>query len=632
MNKNNHYLLILIALLICFCKVKLLAQKSSIINNSLGEVNTRWIDQDLNLINPSLPLSNDQLLQLHFDLVEDSLILKTDRCLSDEQEKKRAFVLQKLKEYKERGIFPVNTFHQEPTPYFVDINNTHCAVAYLLKETGHESLIKNIRENHNNYYINDLVNIYPNLLQWVVENGFAIEEVAWMQPMYYGPTQEIHPVGNDGGFEGKINVMNVSPDESLLYFAGDFNNVDGVASNSIIAWDGNNWISFGDAILGEIFDIHFHNNTMYIAGDFRLNGELEKSNIALWDNGQWTPLQQGNTGAIYTMETYQNKLYIGGAFQTLDDIEMPYLAYYNDEQQQWSNSAPIVENGILTTLSNIFSVNDTVRCFEVFQDILYVGGDFTLTSPYLDHPNVIQHKVKNLAKWYGYIWLDTPNTVIEQVNFMTAIGDSLYLSGPVNSYNQYLFIHSNDTIVDAQPFCWYPDNGKPLSIYGYIYHDQEGYFYGNLKPGSTLGAGGFFHYRSSYNTYLNGNFNDQITAAAVFKGNIYFAGDFDIVFDEPFNRLAYSSWGAPTVNTQEIVPNKNDVIFYTSDKKLIVETTQVESDATINVYTTSGQLMKVFTLKEKMKSTFDLNELTSGIYVFQYKDKFIQQSKMIALF
>ncbi|MBP6335335.1 MAG: T9SS type A sorting domain-containing protein [Bacteroidia bacterium] len=107
--------------------------------------------------------------------------------LSDEQKAKRLECLNFLHEYKLNGVFPKNTFHKEPTPYFIDIFGTACAVGQLIIKSGYESFAKQVSVENNYAYIKELNKLYPGLQTWADVHGFTLSELAWIQPAYQTP-------------------------------------------------------------------------------------------------------------------------------------------------------------------------------------------------------------------------------------------------------------------------------------------------------------------------------------------------------------------------------------------------------------------------------------------------------------
>lgn len=95
---------------------------------------------------------------------------------------KRITLLQLLNEYRLAGRFPVNDTKHQRVPVFIDRNFTHCAVAYLLQQTGHENLAMRIARDDNYAWVKDIHT--DGLLQWQKESGLTVEELKLIQGAY----------------------------------------------------------------------------------------------------------------------------------------------------------------------------------------------------------------------------------------------------------------------------------------------------------------------------------------------------------------------------------------------------------------------------------------------------------------
>ena len=134
--------------------------------------------------------------------------------------------------------------------------------------------------------------------------------------------------------------MRMSEDGSVLYMAGDFTEIDGVSADSIIAWDGENWITLGAGVEGEIFAIATSSqDKIYIGGNFNLYGSATPTNIAFWNGTNWGSLQNGAmNGTVYTLLNNYGELIAGGDFQTIDSKPIKYLAKLsNSANPEWNN-------------------------------------------------------------------------------------------------------------------------------------------------------------------------------------------------------------------------------------------------------------------------------------------------------
>ncbi len=630
LNKTTFKLL-LHPLLFLFSSLGI-CQESLSLRENLKIVNNCWSKPSLNITfdeNLSSTLNEVQLIELHFKHIERILRGKIAADLTAEQKNKRLFCLDKLEEYRKRRTFPKNTFHKKRTPYFVDLFGTHCAVAYLMKETGADQLIAKIKETHNYSYIDELAKEYDEeILKWANEYGFSIEELEWIQPNYGVIHQEVLPMGNGGGANGEVTTMEISPDESALYLAGNFTIIDGVEANSIVGWTGSEWFTLGAGVEGSISDIHFHNNLLYIIGNFKTPGAEEYSSIAYWHNETWIAVTE-YSGNIYAIETYQDRLYVGGSFQYLDGKELPYLAYYDETLDCWSNSSYVYENGELVSLPGIFTVNGIVRTFAVYEDQLFVGGDFTYTSPNVSHPNLLHYDVTGYARWFGYIWIASAEVNMPSVNLLVPTDDELYIIGPFTAGYPSLINYNNGAPYDEGVLMWTLNDDKPPLVHGHLHHNDNLFFYGNLKIGGMFLGNGLFYFDAHMSS---GEFDDQITAATSFKGYLYFAGDFTIAFDDPFNGLARSLWGGEPVATKE-PKEKVDLHLYTSEKHLHIKSKKAIGDSRMNIYDLNGQLHKSILLNEHSNKTIiDLQDLANGLYAFHFISPAIRKSKILPVF
>lgn len=157
--------------------------------SQLCTLNKEWLNNyiDSPILNETDSLNSDHdLIQLHLRLVEKTLRSKSVLHLSSEQKEKRNACLDILHTYWQRGIFPVNLYHQERTPYFIDHLGTACAVGHMVIETGYGDFAKQIQDENNYGYICDLDNQYPILRKWAFIHGFSLNELAWIQPTYGG--------------------------------------------------------------------------------------------------------------------------------------------------------------------------------------------------------------------------------------------------------------------------------------------------------------------------------------------------------------------------------------------------------------------------------------------------------------
>lgn len=204
------------------------------IREQLNQLNTYWVYHrltDTSADEQRLFASDAELIQLHLQLVEKTLRAGSAKALNEEQWKQRLHLLDVLHAYWTAGMFPKNTGHTLRTPYFIDLQGTACAVGQLIISSGGAALARQISQENNNGYISELANIYPRIGDWAAEHGFALEELAWIQPCYTIP--EI------------IDLRNPTcHNASNGYFFPDISQIQGqgVLTKSFYKWQNSAWV------------------------------------------------------------------------------------------------------------------------------------------------------------------------------------------------------------------------------------------------------------------------------------------------------------------------------------------------------------------------------------------------------
>lgn len=126
--------------------------------------------------------SDQELIQAHLTSV--LLILKSNSvpCLNSKQLTSRMHLIEVLDEYRVDGLFPMNYYREERIPVFIDEHNTHCAVGFLIQETGNETLAQKIALTDNYAWIKD-INV-DGVTSWQQASGFSMEELKLIQGAY----------------------------------------------------------------------------------------------------------------------------------------------------------------------------------------------------------------------------------------------------------------------------------------------------------------------------------------------------------------------------------------------------------------------------------------------------------------
>jgi antitoxin component YwqK of YwqJK toxin-antitoxin module len=131
--------------------------------------------------------SDKEYISAHLSTVLPVLYSNPTGGLTNAQLRSRMQLLQLLDNYRLAGRFPVNNSVHQRIPVFIDGHFTHCAVAYLLQQTGHENLALRIAADDNYAWVKDIKT--DGLLQWQQASGLTLEELKLIQGAYdfYNP-------------------------------------------------------------------------------------------------------------------------------------------------------------------------------------------------------------------------------------------------------------------------------------------------------------------------------------------------------------------------------------------------------------------------------------------------------------
>lgn len=127
-------------------------------------------------------LSDKQYIQTHLEFVLLTLKSADLSKLTKDQFEMRMHLIEVLSDYRLQGIFPVNYHRSERIPVFIDEMDRHCAVGYLMKETGFENLARRISKADNYIWVKDLSG--EEVLKWQQMSGFTLEELKLIQGAY----------------------------------------------------------------------------------------------------------------------------------------------------------------------------------------------------------------------------------------------------------------------------------------------------------------------------------------------------------------------------------------------------------------------------------------------------------------
>lgn len=130
----------------------------------------------------------------------------------------RQLQLERLRAYRDRGLFPQNEGHSDhAVPIFVDNHDTACAVGHLMRLAGWEEEVAKIQAANNLVYVPDARD--SAVAKWALTAGVTLEEAAVIQPGY--PYFTEHLLSEFSG-PGEVLVKNGLRYSNFQLMAGNF--------------------------------------------------------------------------------------------------------------------------------------------------------------------------------------------------------------------------------------------------------------------------------------------------------------------------------------------------------------------------------------------------------------------------
>jgi hypothetical protein len=305
--------------------------KDSISYEQLLEVNKYWKGKQNSIEHSYIALTEQERVKLHLQNVVSYLKKQATAHLSAQQIAQRKKHIETLESYTKRGRFPLNHLSNERLPIFIDDQNTHCAVGYLMKESGHEKMAREIADQQLLSYLHDIK--HPDLLSWQKASGLSLDELALIQPTYGPP---IPVCAAPSPIEWK--KIKSTDGEIVSLFSGNFpssiiaviNTERGsqqqLASYSTRTQD---WVKIGDPLDGKILDLKILWGEIYLSV-LMYHEEMPHQLLKLREN-KWQKLAHFN-GSVNAMSVFQNRLYVSGHFSKVNDSISCYLACVDEDE------------------------------------------------------------------------------------------------------------------------------------------------------------------------------------------------------------------------------------------------------------------------------------------------------------
>ena len=104
---------------------------------------------------------------------------------------RRTVQLQRLRNYADAGVFPVNDESSGLLNIFVDEQGRRCAMADLIWQDGEQALVRRTSHTDNALLLGEVTD--GPLMAWILESGLTQSEVAFVQEPDFFISQELPP-------------------------------------------------------------------------------------------------------------------------------------------------------------------------------------------------------------------------------------------------------------------------------------------------------------------------------------------------------------------------------------------------------------------------------------------------------
>lgn len=577
----------------------------------LYEVNQQWEKHQAESPAYEIQFDSDiDRIQFHLSAVAAYLSKNTPPSHFSAQSLQNRFaLLETLKKYANDKKFPKNTHHAARQPYFIDDEGTYCAVGYLMATSDNAKLAQQIKAEHNYDYIADIKT--KGVAEWALDNGFLLNELAWIQPSYAPlfPQHILLPLSN--GTNGAVNIMYPDNYGARLVFAGNFDLLDDFPCLNIGYYQDEQLQCLGTGLSGIINDIFTNSEGVVVVGQLN-NGGINYP-IAIFTNDEWEFIQiPERVGAIGTAS------YSAGPNHSME-ISISHSSIPNQEEIWYLNNT----NG----WEKKATINGMILDIAVGQNGRVYVGHFDSVTAHRQNLTDTTFSANNVVFKHSFSdnWNSIGSAVSDTVKVAKRIGGIIYFGGtcPTNPtenesdicltryYNgilQPLILSNNFLNYEA-------DSNKINSINDILLYDDNLILGGNFN---SVHAGTYGRNLIKYDLIHNYSnalayFDEPVNAMVNWQGSLYLGGSFTANLDTL--NLSHLAKTDLTVDILTVNESKNIQIF-PNPVDDILNIKGLDSSFKYKIYSLSGKLINAGI---SSNHKIELGEMVSGTYILNLK-------------
>lgn len=223
------------------------------------------------------------------------------------------------------------------------------------------------------------------------------------------------------GFEVRALAVGNLGAGNRLYAGGTFNNIGGISTKNIAAYDGAAWSALGSGVLGTVRSLKAFMDggipALFVGGDVRLG---ETGGILKWKNSTWSGVGALPNNGVWSLTTFDDgdgmALYAGGFFSSFGLGVTNHIARWNGSV--WS---PLSRDGSGDGISGGSygggSISTLTKADLGSGEKLYVGGHFSSAGT---------TTAEGVARWDSPGWTALKMTIGFNSTVLATFGQRLY--------------------------------------------------------------------------------------------------------------------------------------------------------------------------------------------------------------